>query len=145
MKKSLFLLLGALLCLTAPGLSAQTEVRGIETRRVVYDGPEYGYSYNMSRSKYEKWSTEYYGFEFYNRNSIPVSVSIELWCQGYYDGYYWLEKPTLITTKEAVLDAGEKYIFKPERSDNFREHQDTHMNMIGINSYYVKYKAYKLE
>lgn len=126
MKKSLFLLLGALWCLAATDLSAQNEVRGVETRRVIYDGPNY-------RGMY----TEYYGFEFSNRNSIPVSVSIELWYNS--RGY---EDPKLVTTKDVVLDPGEKYILKQENNSVFRIHDN---NILNINDYYVKYKAYKLE
>ena len=126
MKKSLFLLLGALWCLAATDLFAQNEVRGVETRRVIYDGPNY-------RDMY----TEYYGFEFSNRNSIPVSVSIELWCNS--SGY---EDPILVTTKDVVLDPGEKYILKQENNSIFWVHDG---NSLNISDYYVKYKAYKLE
>lgn len=126
MKKSLFLLLGALWCLAATDLSAQNEVRGVETRRVIYDGPNY-------RGMY----TEYYGFEFSNRNSIPVSVSIELWYNS--RGY---EDPKLVTTKDVVLDPGEKYILKQENNSFFWVHGS---NSLEISNYYVKYKAYKLE
>ena len=122
-----------MLCLTAPGLSAQTEVRGVETRRVVYNGPEYRYY----STHHDEQSTEYYGFEFYNRNSIPVSVSIELWWQG--------EKLTLITTKDVVLGTGEKYILKQEQASYFRVHINYGHTNTGIDQYYVKYKAYKLE
>lgn len=127
MKKSLFLLLGALWCLAATDLSAQNEVRGVETRRVIYDGPTY----------YRDMYTEYYGFEFSNRNSIPVSVSIELWRNS---SEY--EDPILVTTKDVVLDPGEKYILKQEKNSIFWVHDS---NSLKISDYYVKYKAYKLE
>lgn len=140
MKKSLFLLLGALWCLAATDLSAQNEVRGVETRRAIYDdGPEYGYDPSYYSGKPKKYSTEYYGFEFSNRNSIPVSVSIELWSREY-------EVPTLIATKEVVLDPGEKYILKHENSDAFKLYSpNSDFKQTVINRYYVKYKAYKLE
>lgn len=118
-----------------PNLSAQNKVRGVETRRVIYDGPQY--------KVYNEYYTEWYGFEFSNRNSIPVSVSMELWIRTRtsYDSYDGKEQ--VVTTKDVVLDPGEKYILKQENNWIFTVHDRNSRRYI--DDYYVKYKAYKLE
>lgn len=135
MKKTLLLV-----CLTlsmfATSAFAQ-EVRGIETRRVTYQGPRYncGSSYDT-----------YYGFEFRNLNSIKVSVDIELYHQGEENN-----PDKLIDTKSIVLNPDETYVYKRESDKSFRKgycddgyscadgyHNDIHY-------FYVRYKAYKLQ
>ena len=97
MKKSL-LLCSLLLCLCWQNVLPQTEVRGIETRRVIYHGSN-SYHYGVSYTGGLDCSDEYYGWEFYNANSIPVALDIELWCQ---DG------PNIVKTQSIILKAGER-------------------------------------
>ena len=135
MKKAFLIIL---ICFVSLIVAAQ-EVRGIETRRVIYDGPQYSCGYNCS-------STKYYGWEFTNRNSCAVSVDITLSHQGgaYSNNYDVTSIPShVVKTQSIVLEAGETYIFKRE------EHQTTRVdyNMSGysISEYYIEYKAYKLQ
>lgn len=106
------------------------EVRGIETRRVIYEGPMQeviGFGDNGSSNKY-------YGFEFKNMNSISVSVDIELWWDG-----------EVLETKSITLKPKEKYILKFEnRTVSLVENNKYHMS-DDISKYSVKYKAYKLQ
>lgn len=121
------------MCFASMNMFAQ-EVRGIETRRVIYDGPEY-YIYSG------KYSTKYYGWEFTNRNSITVSVDISLWIQAQSNGY--TTKPaSTVKTQSIILKPGETYVFKRE------EHCSTKVDKscdFPISSYYTEYKAYKLQ
>lgn len=107
------------------------EVRGVETKRVKYNGSQYEYA---PRS----FSSEYYGWELHNANSISVAVDIELW-KKIGDG------ERLEMTKSVVLKPSEKYIFK------FEGYEVSHCNLSyydydsNIEDYYIKYKAFKLE
>lgn len=109
------------------------EVRGIETRRVIYEGPEYS-NYNHNN--------EYYGWELTNRNSCTVSVDISLWAQAMSDGYTTIPA-NIVKSQSVILKPGESYIFKRE------EHHSTRVtgNDSGfpISSYHLEYKAYKLQ
>lgn len=131
-------MLAILMCFISVSAIAQ-EVRGIETRRVIYDGPQYSCGYNCS-------STKYYGWEFTNRNSCTVSVDITLSHQGgaFGNNYDVTSIPAhIVKTQTVVLSAGETYIFKRE------EHQTTHVDYnlsdYSISEYYIEYKAYKLQ
>lgn len=109
------------------------QVRGIETKRVVYNGERY---YGG-----REYSNEYYGWEFANRNSIPVSVSIILKGRGGRGNPDYI-----VTTKEIVLDSKESYIFKPYTvvsEDGLKVHPN--FSSSSINHFYVVYEAYKLE
>ena len=122
------------------------EVRGVETRRVTYEGPRY--------KCYDHYYYTYYGFEFHNLNSVKVSVDIELYLQGSGTDKLGQPKPDkLIDTKSIVLNPDETYVYKRESDDSFwkGEHDDGiscnyFHNVYGycIRDYYVKYKAYKL-
>lgn len=126
--KKIIVMLGMLLCITAIGSFAQTEVKGLETRRVIYNGPSYGLRYSGT-------STKYYGWEIVNHNSITVSVEAELWCHS--------DDSRIVKSQDIILKSGERYIFKRE------EHSSTHVDYndsdFPISSYYIKCKAYKLE
>lgn len=132
--KKVILMFCMAICLFATNAFAQMqEVRGVETRRVVYNGPEYkesGYTY-----------TEYYGFEFHNMNSVSVSVDIELY-RRVTDTDSWGNKKQdiLIATKTIVLKPNEIYLYKRESDSGFRVHSWHNY----IDRYYVTYKAYKL-
>lgn len=130
---------------------AQQEVRGITTRRVIYEGPEYKYSVphytNRGRSDINKPSIRWYGWEITNHNSITVSVDIELYKKGD-DG-----NDGIVKTRSVILKSNETYIFKAEEFNS--HHVDFYNSFYGISSessptyyisdYYIKYKAYKLE
>lgn len=111
---------------------AQTEVKGVTSRRVIYDGPKYEYDW----SSYSKYSTKYYGWEITNHTKETVHVEIELWCQSYPNN-------KIVKSQDVVLNPGESYIFKRE------EHDCSHVNRYSmdfpITDYYIKTKAYKLE
>lgn len=152
MKKTLFIL-GIVMSLFTTKLSAQ-EVRGVETRLATYEGKEYELGYKNSRDNWIVFgrSSEYLGFEFTNLNSIPVSVSVEI----YYKGE---NSDRLIDTKEIVLKNKESYICKYPtiqkyeynsyrnsytKSDSENWEISAELGKSTANRYYTKYKAYKL-
>ena len=111
------------------------EVRGIETRRVIYEGP----SYKVIGLDDHGYDNKYYGWEFVNRNSISVSVDIELCVKYTY-------RDEVIKTKSIVLKPGEKYILKFEDYTVAGvENNKYFMGSTTLDDYYVKYKAYKLQ
>jgi len=135
------------------------EVRGVETRRAIYEGEIYKLEYSNSRGNLTEFGTssEYYGFEFTNLNSIPVSVSIEVYSKG-------SDSDRLIGTKEIVLESKEKYVYKDLTLKRYMEYYDSYHGSCryansdtenwniakkngeyNANNYYVKYKAYKLQ
>lgn len=111
--------------------SSSQEVRGVETRRIIYEGDEYSYEWPFSHLTGNK----YYGWEFTNRNSITISLDIELWSQSG-DG-------KIVKTKTVILKPRESYVLKRE------EHCSTKVqggcDDYPISNYYTKYKAYKLQ
>ena len=131
MKKIMALLTG-LMCFASANAFAQ-EVRGIETRRVIYEGPKYS------------CGNQYYGWEFTNRNSCAVSVDATLFHNGgtYGNAYHTEVIPsTPVKTQSFVLNAGESYIFKREG------HYSTRVECndgFSIDEYRIEYKAYKLQ
>ncbi len=127
-----------LFCLLLTSIStcmAQTEVKGITSRRVIYDGPQYWYDIEGGRDQY---STKYYGWEITNRTKYHVYVEVELWSQTYPNN-------SIVKTQDIMLKPGESYIFKRE------EHKCSHVKRhlmdsdYPITNYYIKTKAYKLE
>lgn len=132
MKKNM-IVFAIMLCLTSINVFAQ-EVRGIETRRVIYEGSDYS------------CGNEYYGWELTNRNSCTVSLDITLSFQG---GVFGTDydvtsvPPQIVKTQSILLNAGETYIFKRE------EHHSTRVKCndsgYDISQYYIEYKAYKLQ
>lgn len=132
---------------------AQNEVRGVETKLVKYEGSEY-YAANG------KYSNLWFGYQFLNLNSIPVSVDAELYVTN-----ELTEEQNLRDTKTFVIEPKETYIWKFEYSDDFRVYGYL-MSYIGGGgeymytraypgysesihdhgrTYMIKYKAYKLE
>lgn len=131
------------------------EVKGVETKVVIYDGPEYRavYDYSMysGNNRYQS-STKWFGFSFYNMNSISVSVEAELYQE--HDG-------KMVATKSFNLKPNETYIWKHEnRGKDFKVNEDNSTRITWTDSkkepviygaygstsgtYYVKYKAYKI-
>lgn len=141
MKKVIFMFCMAMSLFATNAFAQMQEVRGIETRRVVYEGPRY--------SHYDNYYTTYYGFEFHNMNSVSVSVDIELYLQKDGTDSWGKQKPDeLITTKTVVLRPGETYVFKRESDQSFRKgYRDDGYSIGGhsIQEFYVTYKAYKLQ
>ena len=118
------------------------EVRGVETRRVTYQGPPY--------TCYSSTYYTYYGFEFHNLNSIKVSVDIELYQKGSWNNLREQKNPdNLIDTKSIVLNPDETYVYKRESDKSFHKADNDDGvscgNNINITSFYVTYKAYKLQ
>lgn len=113
------------------------EVRGVETKRVKYYGSQYNYKIRYGQGYRSLSSSEYYGWEFHNANSISVAVDIEL----------WLKNGGLQKTKSVVLEPSEKYIFKFEEYDGSHcHHGDEWLDYDdNIEHYYVTYKAFKLQ
>ena len=132
MKKALIMFCMAMSLFATNAFAQMQEVRGIETRRVVYDGPQYNagcYSPN--------YSTLYFGFEFHNANSIKVSVDIEI---------YKLSENNneiLIATKSITLKPDETYTYKQENDDAY--HKEGWSRHGEARDYIIKYKAYKLQ
>ena len=141
MKKAFFIFCMAISLFATNAFAQMQEVRGIETRRVVYEGPRYNH--------YDSYYTSYYGFEFHNMNSVSVSVDIELYeRESGTDSWGRPKTDELVTTKTVVLKPDETYILKQESNDSFRKayHNDgTSIGSPDISWYYVTYKAYKIQ
>lgn len=136
------------------GFAQLSEVKGVETKVVIYDGPEYraAYDKNSYSFKYHS-STKWFGFSFYNMNSISVSVEAEL---------YQEDNGKMVATKSFNLKPNETYIWKHEnRGDHFKvnaredgastawtdsKKEPAIYSSYGyiLDTYYVKYKAYKI-
>ena len=135
MKKILLLVIG--ICLTVISTFAQEslEVRGVETRLVC--------TYNCNpNGSWDIWRNgiPWFGYEFTNLNSIPVSVDIELYSKEYQGSF------RLSATKTIVLESGESYVFKtsPQGIDMYGSDDVTRPWDATHSLYCVKYKAYKL-
>lgn len=133
--KKLFVMLVVMLGFTTQ-LYAQNEVRGVETKVAKYKGSYY----DVGESRPNEW----FGYSFTNMNSIPVSVDAELYESG-----------SLTDTKSFTLQPQESYIWKFENNSDFKvkystssmySYRDTyHERSQPSGSYFIKYKAYKLE
>lgn len=154
--RKIIAILSILMCFASMKMFAQ-EVRGVETKRAVYNGESYELRYrHYGRNGSDVYtfgtSTEYYGFEFTNLNSIAVSVSIEVYNKS----------GNLIDTKEIVLKSQESYIHKYPVIQKYYDYCDKFVcdnddsdadkwskcqaeGKNKANEYYVKYKAYKLQ
>lgn len=139
--KKLFLFLVVMISVSNLAF-AQNEVRGVETKLAKYEGPRY---YSDGGACY-LW----FGFQFTNLNSIPVSVDVELYY--YYHDVNYSRVDRLETTKTFVLESKETYIWKFEHNTHFHVCYDgeeretlTLGGARGGSGYYVRYKAYKLE
>lgn len=117
MKKTIMIIC-MLMTLFTTNMLAQEKARGIETRVVKID--DY-----------------YYGVEFANRNTIPVSITMELWCLGNSDDNY---KERLEQTKDIVLQPNEKYVWRIQvhKEADGRLYKNYHYH-------YYKHEAYKLQ
>lgn len=139
------------------GFSQLSEVKGVETKLDVYDGKIYDYN-----------KTEWFGYSFYNMNGFRVSVEAELYKfykqqdQSGNGDYVQVFDAILIDTKTFNLAPEETYIWKQEHNSDFQKtdkgmdypqgyydsdgHYDSYADDRGeAISYYVKYKAYKME
>lgn len=133
-----------LMTLFAANLLAQEEVRGIETRLTTYQGDKYKASL---RGSVNKIVAGYYGFELTNRNSITVSVSVEVYTREN-------NAEVLVATKDIVLNSGETYIMKKPQLKKYidysnpgydpKEEELLENGKENADRYYVKYKAFKL-
>lgn len=120
------------------------EVKGVETKLTTYNGREYKWCDTYRRSRPCNTFTEWFGFSFYNMNSIPVSVEAEL--HRVYNNQGQREDE-VIDVKTFNLKSGEEYIWKQENSDNFkviRDYDGYRKSEPYDADYYVKYKAYKI-
>lgn len=123
---------------------AQNEVRGVETKLVKYEGSEY-----VANGKYYNL---WFGYQFLNLNSIPVSVDAELYVTNDYTN-----EQNLRDTKTFVIEPKETYIWKFEYygedftvygSGNGYKYTKAYPGYVNVNygrTYMIKYKAYKLE
>lgn len=141
-----------LMTLFATNMFAQ-EVRGVETRRVIYERQESYQVVGCTMQDKLGESTEYYGFEFKNLNTISVSVTIEIYRKG--------DSDKLIDTKDIVLNSNESYIHKypvVKRYEwtgwvcNEYDSRDVKWKKLAEagkshfeSTYYAKYKAFKLQ
>ena len=137
MKKLFFILMAVMSCVSIESFAQ--EVRGVETRIVIYEGPTYiRYCNILGNASFNRWAA----FEFTNLNSITVSV----------DATLHHTKAGVRSKKSFVLQPGESYRWKHENeyaptngySDyNFKVYNDSTWECE--NYYYVEYKAFKLQ
>lgn len=132
MKKLFFILMAVMSCVSIESFAQ--EVRGVETRIVIYKGPEYG----DWKHSYYRWAA----FEFTNLNSITVSV----------DATLHHTEAGVRSKKSFVLQPGESYRWKHEKEytklnngngSEFTLYDDSTWKYERY--YYVEYKAYKLQ
>ena len=152
MELSVFFIMFSIVCFlvllfTANNAFAQQQVHGVETKLTTYFGP----AYTVQRVDYFEW----FGYSFTNMNSIPVSVEAELYenLPGRNDCDE--TRVELVTTKSFVLQPKETYIWKFENKEAFKKmhwrktydepSNDRYGNGYRETSFYVKFKAYKLE
>lgn len=147
MKKLFFILMAVMSCVSIESFAQ--EVRGVETKVSIYDGPKYDGGYT--------WAA----YAFTNANTFPVFVDAELYRSKSSDRYMYnhvVESsgvyhiidqsfPKLISTKSFILNPGETYLWKHEQESNgryycFRSGSESWGN---ADNYFVKYKAYKLQ
>lgn len=125
-----------IMCLFTINAFAQ-EVRGVETR---YVEDEFNDGVKDEDKKYN--------VEFTNRNSIPVSVTLELWENSKYDRYEKMDFPErFIESKDIVLKPNESYVWKirKERVCSWDNASRTYKPISILKDYHIKYKAYKLQ
>ena len=135
--KKLFFILMAVMSLISIEAFAQ-EVRGVETRIVIYEGPNYVGRFNINR-----WHNRWAAFEFTNLNSITVSV----------DATLHHTKAGVRSKKSFVLQPGETYRWKHENEYTMINNSNNYSSFkVYSNStwdfetyYYVEYKAFKLQ
>lgn len=136
--KKLFFILMAVMSFISIEAFAQ-EVRGVETRIVIYEGPTYEHilTYNK-RYRYNRWAA----FEFTNLNSITVSV----------DATLHHTEAGVRSKKSFVLQPGESYRWKHEKEYTTLNNGNYSVFKIYDDStwrseryYYVEYKAFKLQ
>lgn len=136
------------------GFAQLSEVKGVETKLVVYNGSKYEVANGRSRNgdPHYTYSTKWFGYSFYNMNSIPVSVEAELYKTHDYKGQL------LVTTKTFNLKPGETYMWKHENMDAFmvnynsrnypycwtESKEEPNYYDSGRVTYYIRYKAYKI-
>ena len=120
--KKILMALCMTMCLFTFNAFAQEEVRGIEIRYVK-----------------DEESDKLYNVECTKFNSIPVSVSLELW-QRDYSG----TTNALSQTKDFVLKPNESYVWKVRREKSGSELYEPNCYSHCLR-YYVKYKAYKMQ
>ena len=145
MKKMFVFLFVLMSCVVS--FAQSLEVRGVETKLVVYDGPEYVSDNNRNNR------IEWFGFSFYNMNKGCVSVEAELYKRYEKENttYVRIEETILVDTKTFTLEANQTYIWKQEHNAHFHAYDadDKKYPRSSDGSYalgyYVKYKAYKME
>ena len=133
--KKILMALCMTMCLFTINTFAQ-EVRGVETR------------YVEDESTRGEKNAEYkdYNVEFTNRNSIPVSVTLELWINAdHYDRQDIPER--LIESKDIVLEPNESYVWKirKRRECSWDNNSKTYVPKSTLKGCHIKYKAYKLQ
>lgn len=119
------------------------EVKGVETKLTTYNGSAYKKCDTYRRMCPCNTFTEWFGFSFYNMNSIPVSVEAELHHIYTFGGRH----DEVIDVKTFNLKPGEEYIWKQENNNNFqviRNYDGGRGSQPYNGEYYVKYKAYKI-
>ena len=117
------------MCLTSiNGFAQLKEVRGVQTRVVVYNDN----------------GKERHGFEFKNENSYPVWVEAELVTHGFQYGRDEYVKGGTMDTKSFTLKAGEAYTWKCGYR-MFTHEGNGYWERDNYDKFFVKYKAYKAE
>ncbi len=161
MKKILVLFIAIMSSIVS--FAQSLEVRGVETKLVVYEGSEYKVhiGWNKRSGDQYKYSTKWFGYSFYNMNSIPISIEAELYMINVSEEE---EKPKLVDTKTFNLRSKETFIWKHEKKTGFRVNDTeryavlqtlnfwtdskTEPNCVdsSVDAYkfFVKYKAYKI-
>lgn len=127
------------------------EVKGVETKLTTYNGSSYSVYDSYSGKDYSY--TEWFGYSFYNMNSIPVSVEAELHEVSEKNGDNVIDVKTfnLQPKEEYVLKFENRFIDTYDRRYPFAVYSGRKVPYASRSAYgdddctyYVKYKAYKI-
>ena len=149
-------------CITV-NLFALEEVRGVQTRSVLYEYEEKDGLFDKKTIIHgidEEWSStsyniyEFKGFELKNDNDFTVSIEIQLFENQYVISVLGGNIPMavvvpehIIDTKNINLEPGEIYVWKTRilASYYYGGDKDDLRTSSAINQYFIKYKAYKID
>lgn len=134
MKKAILMFCMAMSLVATSAFAQMQEVRGVSTRRVIYEGIEEYKKYPYG----DEVSNRRYGWELTNHNSFKISVDITLM-------YNFPRTPMVAKTQSIILKPGEKYVFKAEDLTCTAVDCDNCQIKYSVNDYSIEFKAYKLQ
>jgi len=149
MKKIKILVCLCFLTLSTSTFAQLKEVKGVETKWVVYNGTDY----YVSASSGNVIKNEYFGYSFTNINKYDITIESELWVAKQEiekdrmgNVVKTSFKEVLVDTKTFVLQSNEEYVWKHNGKKDFQVYiyYSTVLDKVA-GDYFIKFKAYKNE